>query len=167
MYAVVRTGGKQYSVREGQQLDVEKLAGVEGDRIELTDVLLIGDGDNLTVGSPTVPGARGVTEVLGQNRAKKVTIFKYKRKTRYKRKIGHRQPFTRLAVREFASVTPLSRPELPRPQPYRGHPRSARLDEHRPCDVVRGAAPEAAGDEAVDRVEVALEQRREPFGIGE
>src|ERR1700730_10732712 len=103
MYAVVRTGGKQYSVREGQQLDVEKLAGIEGDRIELTDVLLIGDGENLTVGSPTVPGARVITEVLGQNRAKKVIIFKYKRKTRYRRKLGHRQPFTRLAVREIVA----------------------------------------------------------------
>jgi len=101
MYAVVRTGGKQYSVREGQQLDVETIAGVEGDRVELTDVLMLSDGDKLTVGTPTVMGARVVAEVLGQMRAKKVTIFKYKRKTRYRRKLGHRQPFTRLAVREI------------------------------------------------------------------
>jgi large subunit ribosomal protein L21 len=101
MYAVVRTGGKQYSVREGQQFDVEKLAGAEGDRVELTDVLMVSDGDNLTVGTPMVPGARVVTEVLGQMRAKKVINFKYKRKARYKRKLGHRQPFTRLAVREI------------------------------------------------------------------
>jgi large subunit ribosomal protein L21 len=103
MYAVVRTGGKQYSVREGQQLDVELIAGAEGDRVELTDVLLISDGDQLTVGTPIVPGARVVTEVLGQNRAKKLIVFKYKRKTRYKRKLGHRQPFTRLAVREIVA----------------------------------------------------------------
>lgn len=101
MYAVVRTGSKQYSVREGQQLDVETLVGSEGDRIELTEVLLVGDGDQITVGAPTVPGARVVAEVLGQGRAKKVTIFKYKPKTRYRRKLGHRQPYTRLAVREI------------------------------------------------------------------
>lgn len=101
MYAVVRAGGKQYSVREGQLLEVERMAGAEGDRVELNDVLLLSDGDNLTVGTPTVPGARVVAEVLGHARAKKVIIFKYKRKTRYRRKLGHRQPFTRLAVREI------------------------------------------------------------------
>jgi large subunit ribosomal protein L21 len=101
MYAVVRAGGKQYSVREGQLLEVERMAGTEGDRVELNDVLLLSDGDRLTVGTPTVPGARVVAEVLGHARAKKVTIFKYKPKTRYRRKLGHRQPFTRLAVREI------------------------------------------------------------------
>ena len=103
MYAVVRTGGKQYSVREGQQLDVELIAGEAGERIELGDVLLVSDGDQLTVGTPTVAGARVVAEVLGHGRAPKVTVFKYKRKTRYRRKLGHRQPFTRLAVREIIS----------------------------------------------------------------
>lgn len=103
MYAVVRTGGKQYSIREGQQLDVETIAGEIGDTVEISDVLLISDGDQLTVGTPTVPGARVVAEVLSQGRAKKVTIFKYKRKTRYKRKLGHRQPYTRLAVREIVA----------------------------------------------------------------
>jgi len=101
MYAVVRSGGKQYSVREGQQLDVETLTGTAGDRLELTDVLLVGNGDQIMLGTPTVPGARIVVEVLGQQRQKKVTVFKYKRKTRYKRTVGHRQPFTRLAVREI------------------------------------------------------------------
>jgi len=101
MYAVVRSGGKQYNVRAGQQLDVETLAGAAGDRLELTEVLLVGNGDQIMLGTPTVPGARIVVEVLGQERHKKVTVFKYKRKTRYKRTVGHRQPFTRLAVREI------------------------------------------------------------------
>jgi large subunit ribosomal protein L21 len=101
MYAVIRTGGKQYTVREGQQLDVETLQGGAGDQIEFTDVLLVGDGDQVTVGAPTVSGARVVAEVLSQGRAKKVTIFKYKSKTRYRRKLGHRQPYTRLAVRQI------------------------------------------------------------------
>jgi large subunit ribosomal protein L21 len=103
MYAVVRAGGKQYSVREGQLLEIERIDGNEGDRVELSEVLLVSDGDRLSVGTPTVPGARVVAEVLGQARAKKVIIFKYKRKTRYRRKLGHRQPFTRLAVREIVA----------------------------------------------------------------
>jgi large subunit ribosomal protein L21 len=101
MYAVIRTGGKQYTVREGQQLDVESVAGDAGDRIELDEVLLLSDGDTLAIGSPTVPGARVIAEVLGQRRAAKVTVFKYKPKVRYRRKIGHRQPFTRLAIRQI------------------------------------------------------------------
>jgi large subunit ribosomal protein L21 len=101
MYAVVRTGGKQYSVREGQQIDVESVAGAAGDRIELDEVLLISNGDALSVGSPTIPNARVIMEVLEQGRVPKVTIFRYKPKVRYRRKVGHRQPFTRLAVREI------------------------------------------------------------------
>jgi large subunit ribosomal protein L21 len=101
MYAVVRSGGKQYSVREGQQFEVETLSGSEGAQLELTDVLLIGDGDQITVGTPTVPGARVMVEILGHARAKKVTSFKFKPKTHYKRTVGHRQPLTRLAVREI------------------------------------------------------------------
>ncbi len=103
MYAVVRTGGKQYSVREGQQLDVESINGDAGARIELDEVLLISDGENMHVGSPTIPGARVVAEVLSQGRREKVTVFKYKRKVRYRRKVGHRQPFTRLAVRQIVA----------------------------------------------------------------
>lgn|SRR5487761_1720106 len=105
MYAVVRTGGKQYTVREGQQLDVETLPAAEGDRIDLGEVLLISDGDQVTLGTPLVVGARVVAEVLSHGRAKKVIIFKFKAKTRYRRKNGHRQPYTRLAVREIVQGT--------------------------------------------------------------
>lgn len=101
MYAVIRTGGKQYTVREGQLLEVETVAGAAGDRVELSDVLLVGDGAQVTVGAPTVVGARVIAEVVEQAKRKKVTSFKYKSKTRYRKKIGHRQPVTRLAVREI------------------------------------------------------------------
>jgi large subunit ribosomal protein L21 len=101
MYAVIRTGGKQYTIREGQQLDVETLPGAAGDRVELRDILLVGDGDQVAVGTPTVLGAHVLAEILQQGRSKKVTIFKYKAKTRYRRKAGHRQPFTRLAIRQI------------------------------------------------------------------
>jgi large subunit ribosomal protein L21 len=100
----VRSGGKQYRVEEGSIIEVERLEANEGDKVELTDVLLLADGDRVTVGSSTVPGAKVTAEVVAQGRGPKVTIFKYKSKTRQRTKTGHRQPFTRLAIREIASA---------------------------------------------------------------
>lgn len=76
----------------------------EGEKIDLDEVLMLGDGDEITVGSATVPGAKVVVEVLEHGQGKKVTVFKYKSKTRYRRKNGHRQQYTRLAVREIVSA---------------------------------------------------------------
>jgi large subunit ribosomal protein L21 len=102
MYAVVQTGGKQYKVEPGATLQVEKLPAEVGATIELDRVLLIGDGDQVDVGQPTVPGARVVAEVVAQEKGKKLIIFRYKRKVRYRRKTGHRQSLTRLLVKEIA-----------------------------------------------------------------
>jgi large subunit ribosomal protein L21 len=99
--AVIRTGGKQYRVHEGSLVNVATLEASPGDRLELRDVLLISDGDNVTVGSPTVAGAVVLAEVVEHGKAKKVFNFKYKAKVRYRRKRGHRQGFTRLAVKEI------------------------------------------------------------------
>jgi large subunit ribosomal protein L21 len=101
MYAIVRTGGKQYRVQEGASVSVERLPGEEGDTLELQDVLLIGDGDDVTVGAPTIEGARVVAEVENQGRSPKIIVFKYKAKVRYRRKRGHRQAFTKLTIREI------------------------------------------------------------------
>lgn len=104
MYAIVATGGKQYRVEPGQRLEVEMLAGEPGGRLELSDVLLISDGDNITVGQPTVPGARVVAEMLGETKGKKIIVFKYKAKARYRRKTGHRQHYSRLLVRDIVTA---------------------------------------------------------------
>ncbi len=104
MYAIVATGGKQYRVERGQRLEVERLAGEPGSRIELPEVLLVADGDNVTVGQPTVPNARVVAEVLGQIRSKKIIVFKYKAKVRYRRKNGHRQNLSSLVIREIVTA---------------------------------------------------------------
>ncbi|MGH2356230.1 MAG: 50S ribosomal protein L21 [Chloroflexota bacterium] len=104
MYAIVATGGKQYRVEPGQRLEVEKLTVEPGSRIELPEVLLVADGDNVTVGQPTVPGARVVAEVLGETKGKKVIVFKYKAKVRYRRKTGHRQRYSRLVVRDIVTA---------------------------------------------------------------
>ena len=97
-YAIVQTGGKQYRVQTGDTVRVESLPGDEGDEIELNEVLLVSQGGDVTVGAPTVPGAKVATEVVGRGRGKKIIVFKYKAKTRYRRKNGHRQPYTDLKV---------------------------------------------------------------------
>lgn len=109
MYAVIRTGGKQYRAEPGALLDVERLDAEPGASVELTDVLLIADGDAVTVGNPVVSGAKVVADVVEQGRAKKIVVFKYKPKVRYRKKTGHRQPFTRLRVREIVSAQSSSR----------------------------------------------------------
>jgi large subunit ribosomal protein L21 len=101
MYAVVKTGGKQYSVRPGQSIDVEKLPYDVGAEIELDQVLLVaGDGPS-KIGQPLVEGARVRATVTRQAKGRKVIVFKYKNKNRYRRKLGHRQLYTRLRIDEI------------------------------------------------------------------
>ena len=97
-YAVVQTGGKQYRVQPGDTVRVESVRGDQGDTIEFDQVLLISDGDKVVVGNPNVHGAKVTAEVVAQGRDDKIIVFKYKAKTRYRRKNGHRQPFTDLKV---------------------------------------------------------------------
>ncbi len=102
-YAIVETGGKQYRVQEGDSITVEKLAGEEGGTVELDNVLLVSKGDKVTVGQPRVDGAKVVAEVAQQGKADKIVVFKYKPKTRYNVKSGHRQPVTRLAIKQIVA----------------------------------------------------------------
>lgn len=103
MYAIVHTGGKQYRVAPGDTLRVEYLPADEGDLVELEDVRMLSDNDgDVTLGSPAVEGAKVTAEVLAQGRGKKVIVFKYKAKTRYRRKNGHRQNFTELRVTDIS-----------------------------------------------------------------
>jgi large subunit ribosomal protein L21 len=97
MYAVFKTGGKQYRVEKGDRLRVEKLPGNVGDTITFDDVLLLGGGD-LKVGTPVVKGAKVEAKITAQDRAAKVIIFKFRRRKNYHRKAGHRQPFTALEI---------------------------------------------------------------------
>jgi large subunit ribosomal protein L21 len=98
-YAIVRTGGKQYRVSPGDVIDVERLPDWQGPSVEFTDVLLLNRDGKLTVGTPTVPGVKVRAEMQSQVKGAKVTIVKYKRKTRYRRKQGHRQVYSRLAIK--------------------------------------------------------------------
>jgi large subunit ribosomal protein L21 len=98
IYAVIETGGKQYKVSPGQTIDVERLDVAEGKTVDLDRVLLIGDGKRVTVGAPTVDGAKVVATSQGEGKGDKVIIFKYKPKVRYRKKTGHRQFYTRLVI---------------------------------------------------------------------
>jgi large subunit ribosomal protein L21 len=102
MYAVIRTGGKQYRVAQGDKLRVEKLAGNVGDTVTLGEVLLVGEGDGVKVGAPTVGGAKVQARIVAQDRGAKITIFKFRRRKNYRRKTGHRQPFTALEITSVA-----------------------------------------------------------------
>ena len=101
MYAIVETGGKQYRVSPGDIVKVERLPVEEGNTVELDKVLLVADGEKVTVGKPTVAGAKVVAQVLGENKDKKIVVFKYKPKVRYARRTGHRQIHTKLAIKEI------------------------------------------------------------------
>lgn len=101
MYAVIRTGGKQYKVSEKDLLRVEKLAGEKGEEIELSEVLLLGEGENSQIGTPRVENARVTAEVIGQERGEKIIVFKKKRRKKYRRRNGHRQELTLLKIKSI------------------------------------------------------------------
>ena len=100
-YAIVHTGGKQYRVSTGDTIRVESIPGDLGDTVELTDVRMLSQDGQVTLGAPTVDGARVVTEITDSGKGKKIVVFKYKAKVRYRRKKGHRQLYTDLTVTDI------------------------------------------------------------------
>ena len=97
MYAVIKTGGKQYKVSEGDLLKVEKIDGAVGETVELDQVLMVG-GAEVKLGTPLVPGAKVKAQIVAQEKDKKILVFKSKQRKGYRKKYGHRQPITRLKV---------------------------------------------------------------------
>ncbi len=103
MYAIIRTGGKQYQVAAGDRVRVEKLEGAVGDTVELDDVLMTVDGEAVKVGQPVVSGAKVTAKITEQGKGKKVIIFKKKRRKGYSLKKGHRQLYTALEIQEISA----------------------------------------------------------------
>jgi large subunit ribosomal protein L21 len=103
MYAIISTGGKQYRVQKGDTIDVE-LLDAESPAITFTDVLLLADGEKVTVGTPNVAGATVKAEVQGEIKGDKVVAFKYKRRKNYRRTVGHRQRYNRVTITEIAGA---------------------------------------------------------------
>lgn len=100
MYAVIETGGKQFRVTEGQEIYVEKLDHEVGENVEFTKVLMLG-GDNPLIGTPLVENVKVVAKVLKQGRGKKIIVFKYKVRKKYRKKQGHRQAYTKLLIEKI------------------------------------------------------------------
>ncbi|MFO1436404.1 MAG: 50S ribosomal protein L21 [Gammaproteobacteria bacterium] len=98
MYAVIRTGGKQYKVAKGDMLNVETLPADQGASVELSEVLMLVDGDKVTVGAPTIAGAKVSAKVVEHGRGDKVKIVKFRRRKHYRKQAGHRQNFTRIEI---------------------------------------------------------------------
>ena len=119
MYAVIKTGGKQYRVAAEDKIQIEKLVGNAGDIVEFTDVLMVANNDSIDVGAPFVAGATVAAEILGQVRGPKVIIFKKHRRKHFRRKNGHRQDLTSVRITEIltggakpakAAAAPLAAP---------------------------------------------------------
>lgn len=101
MYAIIETGGKQYKVEEGAVLFIEKLAGNEGESVTFDKVLLVSKDGKVTAGAPTVAGATVTGKVEKHGKGKKIIVYKYKAKKNYRRKQGHRQPFTKVVIEKI------------------------------------------------------------------
>jgi large subunit ribosomal protein L21 len=113
MYAVVTTGGKQYRVEAGTELTIERLAADAGSSVTFDRILFVGDGDTVTVGTPTVDGATVSATVLGEELGPKLRIFKFKQKVKYRRTTGHRQHFTRVRIDEISAAGKTEKAKTP------------------------------------------------------
>ena len=161
MYAIVKTGGKQYRAEAGRTLEVERLPAGEGDTVELGEVLMIADGENVTIGRPLIDGARVIAHVDSNGRGQKIVVFKYKSKVRSRKKTGHRQNFTRLTVEQI--LAPGEKAKV-----IGRKPKSAKVDVPVPDDGNLDTEDEAAeaiiemGKEAVEPVAVASAKPAKP-----
>jgi large subunit ribosomal protein L21 len=102
VYAIIRSGGHQYRVAPGDTIEVERLDAEPGSDVELGEVLMVAGDNGVQIGTPLVSGAKVLARVVGQDKGKKLIVFKFKAKKRYRRKTGHRQSLTRLSIREIS-----------------------------------------------------------------
>jgi len=101
VYAIVATGGKQYRVEPGELVTLERLPGEVGSTLDLDQVLMVSDGGQVTIGRPTVAGAKVVSEIVAHTRGEKIDVFKFKKRKKYRRKTGHRQEQTRVRIAQI------------------------------------------------------------------
>lgn len=101
MYAIIETGGKQYRVSEGDVITIEKLEANEGETVQFDRVLTVVKDGSVTLGKPVIAGAKVTGQVMAQGKGKKILVFKYKAKSNYRRRQGHRQPFTKVVIEKI------------------------------------------------------------------
>jgi large subunit ribosomal protein L21 len=151
MYAVVTTGGKQYRVEAGSELTVERLSADAGSSVTFDRVLLVGDGETVTVGTPTVDGASVSATVLGQALGPKLRIFKFKQKVKYRRTAGHRQQLTRVRIDEISAAgktstaeeAPAAKADAPHSEPVEAAAPEAVTEAPKPKRTRKPAAAKA------------------------
>ena len=103
MYAVIKTGGKQHKVSQGDEISIEKINGSKGETVVFDEVLMVSSGDDVKIGTPFLEGARVEGEIVDQMKAGKINVFKMKRRKGFKKKTGHRQKLTRMKIKEISS----------------------------------------------------------------
>ena len=150
MYAVIATGGKQYRVEEGDSLRVERLDAEEGAEIELDRVLLVGDGDQVTIGRPFVEAGKVAATVKGHGRSRKIKVVKFKRRKNYLRRHGHRQSYTELEIRSI-TADQLAADQLAANQPAADQP-ADQLAADQPAADQPAADQPAADQPAADQL---------------
>ena len=157
MYAIVRTGGKQYRVEEGRAITVERLPAEEGSTVELGEVLLIADDGEVTIGTPLIEGARVLAQVETNGRAKKIIVFKYRAKVRTRKKTGHRQNFSRLSVTEILRPGQQSKDEAKPKRRRKAAPAKAKAEA--PAEAKAPEAVASAEEASVTEAPTAPKRR--------
>ena len=163
MYAVVKTGGKQYKVAIGDKLRVEKLIAEEGDSVSLGSTLMVADGDNVTVGSPTLDAAVTAT-VIGHGRDKKIRVFKMKRRKNYRRTQGHRQSFTEVEITGIGdSVAAATPAPTPAKEEAKAEPKAAAVAQA----VEHDHGPDGVGDNltTINGIGPVIEKKLHAMGV--
>ena len=153
MYAVIKTGGKQYRVREGDTLRVEKLAAEAGAKVQFDQVLMVGEGDQVKIGAPYLAGSQVSATVISQGRADKIKIVKFKRRKNYLRQKGHRQAFTEVEITKIGGATKVAaaKPEaksISEPKVESKSKTDAQVDAKAKAEPKAKAAPKAKAEAA-------------------
>jgi large subunit ribosomal protein L21 len=155
MYAIIRTGGKQYRVSPGQRIEVESLSATIGETVEIGDVLLLASEGEVLVGQPTVPGVRVRATVVEEGRGRRVTVFKFRSGNRYQRKLGHRQSYTTLLIEDILRGASKKRKPAPAKATGEKKPAPAKVAEEKKPSP----AKKTAGAPAVSIEELGLPSR--------
>jgi large subunit ribosomal protein L21 len=158
MYAVFSSGGKQYRVEAGATLTLERIEGDEGASVVFDRVLMIADGDQVTVGTPVVPGASVSATVLGEALGPKLVIFKFKQKVKYRRRTGHRQHLTRVRI---DAIHPTAQAAEEKPKPVRARAAKPKAEAAAEAPVMEAAAEAPATEQPKPRARRAAKPKAE------
>jgi len=176
MFAVIKTGGKQYKVAEKDVLVIEKLKGDAGDSIEFSDVLMVGTQGNMEIGAPLVSGATVMATVVRQTRGKKIVVFKKKRRKNYRRKAGHKQDLTLVEITDILTggkkpapkkAEPKAKPEAKKPATKKAAPKAKKADDKPAEAAPLFKAPKGKADDLkkISGVGPVLEKKLNALGI--